>query len=61
MSDNSSQNDPSMKEILGSIRRIISEDVFCAISMMHIKIHYGNSSKLVFLFGIGSCNSNIIK
>jgi cell pole-organizing protein PopZ len=26
MSDNSSQNDPSMKEILGSIRRIISED-----------------------------------
>jgi cell pole-organizing protein PopZ len=26
MSDNSGQNDPSMKEILGSIRRIISED-----------------------------------
>jgi len=26
MSDNSSQNDPSMKEILGSIRRIINED-----------------------------------
>ena len=26
MSDNSNQNDPSMKEILGSIRRIISED-----------------------------------
>ncbi|MEN8196030.1 MAG: DUF2497 domain-containing protein [Pseudomonadota bacterium] len=26
MSDNSSQNDPQMKDILGSIRRIISED-----------------------------------
>jgi len=26
MSDNSSRNDPSMKEILGSIRKIISED-----------------------------------
>ena len=26
MSDNSNQNDPTMKEILGSIRRIINED-----------------------------------
>ena len=26
MSDNSGQNDPQMKDILGSIRRIISED-----------------------------------